>query len=186
MASSTGSPYVAGSGPGFDPKTPPDIAPPQHEEQRSGAPAGAGAEWTEEWDEDKLRSWLTNVGDGLHEAFGIADRDLAMTQKDLERIAPPLSRVLNRYEPTRAAAQFSDPAAVALGFGMYGWRTTLERVAAKRAREEHDAHGGAGVAFTGEHAVPGPEPNGDGPDVPDGYETYAERLQRTRQEEPEQ
>lgn len=193
-AASSTSPYTAGPGPGFDPNKPPDIAPPQAEEKRSAT--GGVAVPEELWDEEKLRVWLTNAGDGLHELLGSGDDELwRMTQRDCERIAPPLANVLNRYQPTQAVAQYSDAGAVALGFGIYGWRNALATLALRRQKAEAEAHAGSGVAFAGEHAVPGPivqpappqaDANGDGPAVADGYVPFADRLRATRPQPEEE
>jgi hypothetical protein len=180
-ASWTSSPYVAGPGPGFDPNTPPEVQPPPEGEQQEGPPP-------EDWDEAKVSDWLKNAGDALHAGFGIGEYDWALTRRDLERIAPPMTRILNRYEPTRAVARFSDPLAVALGMGMYGWRSVLERSAVLRARAEEEAHAGAGLAPGFEPPPPVQQPAPMAP-APAGGEgngqpaTWADQLRGTRSQE---
>jgi hypothetical protein len=161
-AGSSTSPYTAGPGPGFDPNRPPPAAPAGEE------PAGLGA-FAEAWEEDQVRDWLRNAGALAHAGFGVGEHDWEMTQADLERIAPPATRILNRYQPTRLVAAYSDPAAVAVGFGLYGWRSTLERMAvlAEQQPEEPDTSQAPG------HAEPG---NGH-------PQTYAARLRATRPQE---
>jgi hypothetical protein len=162
-ASSTGSdPFVGNTGPGFDPT-------------RNGSGSGpdpVAADGLQpvlqipEVTEDQIRAVLANGGDGIHALFGVGDFDWVMTQADLNRIAPPLTRIVNRYEPLQAAAGFSDEAAVAIGFGLYGWRTALERRVVARARRD------------GEH-VPGEQagataPVGDqGDGVPENLRTLS-------------
>lgn len=195
--SSTSSPYVAGAGPGFDPSQPPPIA--DSDEQREER----GAAFLAEWEEQQVSDWLKNAGDLAHAGFGIGDYDWVMTQRDLERIAPPLTRILNRYEPTRAVAEYSDPAAVAIGFGLYGWRSALERIHVLRAQqaagEGPDLAPGfqapppdvaeAAAAHAANGAAPGPGQPGHVPVTgPDGSEqqSWAEQLKGTRPPEADQ
>lgn len=160
-ASSTSSPYTAGPGPGIDASAPIGEPPPQED---------AGDPFLEVWQEEQLRDWLRSSGDAVHAAWGVGEHDWAMTRSDLDRIAPPLTRILNRYQPTRAVAAFSDPAAVALGFGLYGWRSTLERAAVlkRQARERGEDDGAAGA----------PAPLPVDPNLP--APTFAEQLRATR------
>jgi hypothetical protein len=172
----SGSPYAAGPGPGFDPRTPPPEPPsaPGEEDLAAFAPG---------WEVEQVSDWLLNAGDLAHAAFGVGETDWAMTQADLKRIAPPATRILNRFEPTRAVAAYSDPAAVAIGFGMYGWRSAIERTAVLRARARAEAEAAGRPPF-GPAPEPapnaGPEPSFEGPAVAPGYETAAQRLARTR------
>lgn len=170
-SSTSSSPYIAGSGPGFDPNRPPENA-----QQPAGDAGELGDIALEQWEEEQIREWLRAAGELAHGAFGVGAHDWSMTKRDLERISPPLTRILNRYEPSRAVAAFSDPAAAAYGFGMYGWRSTVERMAILREAREAEAHGGAGVA-------PGPQPPPPEPvvDIVSDGPTFAERLAATRQ-----
>jgi hypothetical protein len=164
-ASSTSSPYVAGPGPGFDAGSPPPTPPPAAEEGR----------FEVGWEPAQVQDWLLNAGDVAHAAFGVSERDWAMSKADLERIGPPLTRILNRFEPSRAVAAYSDPAAVAMGFGMYGWRSALERTQVLRARARaEELHGSAGT-FT-----PAPEPGEEGPAIAEDFIPAADRLRATR------
>jgi hypothetical protein len=160
----TTSPYIAGPGPGFDPSSapppPPDVG---EEPDVAGFQAG--------WEEEQVHDWLLNAGGLGHAAFGVAEQDWSMTQADLKRIAPPLTRILNRFEPAAALAAYSDPAAVAMGFGMYGWRSALERTAVLRARARAEELGGE---------APAPASAGEGPAMPEDFTPAAERLRATR------
>jgi hypothetical protein len=61
------------------------------------------------------------------------------TEADVDAIAPPLSRILNRYAPARRLAGVSDEAELAFGFLGYAKRNLAERgrlARLKREREE--------------------------------------------------
>ncbi len=175
-SSTSDSPYAAGPGPGFDAGAPPPTPPEPAEEP--GADAGAFALG---WEEKQVQDWLLNAGDLAHAAFGVSERDWQMSQADLERIGPPLTRILNRFEPSRAVAAYSDPAAVAMGFGMYGWRSALERTQTLRARQRADELAGSSGSVTPQPPAPGEE----GPAAADGYISHADRLRATRPPEEE-
>jgi hypothetical protein len=173
--SSTGSdPFIGNPGPGFDPTQAGQATDPNGFSSDPPQPVLPIPDVSE----DQIRSALANGGDMLHALVGIGEYDLVMTQADLDRIAPPLTRIVNRYEPLQAVAGHSDEAAVAIGFGMYGWRTALERRAVKHARDDRPV--------PGEQAAPPPTapPDGDVPDnlrtlaVEDGYQPMGVRLQR--------
>jgi hypothetical protein len=99
-----------------------------------------------QWEEAAIRGYLTMVGDGAHELYawrfrsahgaGEAEQAWRMTEVDLDRIAPPLTRILNRYDAIRRVAPASDPIAVAVGTGMWAWRSALQSAAAARRAEE--------------------------------------------------
>lgn len=131
------SPFVDDSGFGWDPEAAAaragEVAGEQYADEREAA-AGPLFELPE-IPEDKVRSVLFVGGDGLHAIAGVGEYDWVMTQRDLERIAPPLTRILNRYDAAKVAAGYSDELSVVVGFGLYGWRSMLERVAVLRAQE---------------------------------------------------
>ena len=165
-STSSRSPYTASDGPGFDPKAPVGEVPGDGEEELAEG-------FEEAWQEEQVRDWLLNAGGLAHASFGVGELDWQFTEADLKRIAPPATRIMNRYQPSRAIAAYSDPAAVAMGFGLYGWRSALERVAVKReqgAQDEHD--GGADTP------APVP-PAGASP-------TFAEQLLVNRTQLPEE
>jgi hypothetical protein len=174
-ASSTSSPYTA-DGPGFDEKAP--VGQPPADEAEVEA-------FAELWQVEQVRDWLTNAGALAHAGFGVGEHDWEFTKADLARIAPPATRILNRYQPSRVAAAYSDPAAVAIGFGLYGWRSTLERVAVMKAHKRQE---GAAPPTSAPAAEPERQPAGDsgddGPATPGP--TWAEQLQQQRQAHQEE
>jgi hypothetical protein len=102
----------------------------------------------EKWIEEGVREHLVMVGSGVHELWGKADSDWEMSERDLERIAPPLTRLLNRYEPARRLSAASDPLLLGYGTTLYAYRSLLQRRAAlaeeREAAEalvEHDVGG---------------------------------------------
>jgi len=111
----------------------------------------------EQWEEESVRQHLLMVGEGIHEVWGVAEKDWEMSSRDLNRIAPPLTRILNRYQPTRAVAEYSDPVLLGWGSFMYASRSVLQAKAAKLKKQEEEE----GVWPLEEEA---------GYDVPDGDE----------------
>ncbi|HWY91077.1 MAG TPA: hypothetical protein VNY31_10435 [Solirubrobacteraceae bacterium] len=87
------------------------------------------------WDVETVEQFLRGTGSGLHLLIGAGEKDWLMTRADLDRIAPPLTRIMNRYEPTLRVSEYADPLLVAHGLGLYGWRSALQRQAAIRERE---------------------------------------------------
>lgn len=126
---------------------PPPEATPAEPGAEGDAASGISAELGPHWDEQAIRSHLEAVGLGLHELVGRAEADWQMTDGDLSRIAPPLTRMLNRHERTRALSGASDPMALTVGVGTYGLRSylqTLRAVRAERAEREAEEEQGAG------------------------------------------
>jgi hypothetical protein len=163
---------IGDTGPGFDSAA----APPPP----SGPAALSVPELVPAVDEQQIRDLLLTGGDGLHLLFGVGELDWVMTQRDLERIAPPLTRIINRYEPLARVAGQSDFLLVAFGSGMYAWRSMLERQAVLQAREAEQA--GQEARLVPERPEPGAGAVNPASvaEIPDDYETYAERLARTR------
>jgi hypothetical protein len=85
------------------------------------------------WEEDSVRGVLTAQGAVLHMAAGKGETDWQYLEGELDTIAPPLTRILNRYPQTQALAAGGDALAAAIGFGAYGVRSVLERRAALEA-----------------------------------------------------
>lgn len=195
-ASSTSEPFafVGDTGPGFDPAGAGERAEQLRGEEEAEARAGGlDAFEIPPVDETSIRDFLRNAGDMAHSLVGVGESDWRATQSDLDRIAPPATRIINRYEPTRAIAQKSDEAAVIIGLGMYSWRSMLERQAVVHARKSPGAR-------TRPIDVPAPDP-GEPPSAPEsapttspdanarmdvvpGYTTAAERLQAARERTP--
>jgi hypothetical protein len=170
-------PFVAGPGPGFSrADTPP--SPDEPGSQPGSEPDLAG--FAPEVSEDQIRGVLLNAGDGLHAVVGVGDLDWVMTETDLERIAPPLTRIVNRYPALAAVAGHSDEVAVSIGAGLWTWRSLLERRAVLRARESDEP--AAPLSGPATQAPRGPDsaPPGPGPSTPDGYVPLADRLRETR------
>jgi hypothetical protein len=180
-------PFVGDAGPGFDAAGAGDAPP--------AGPDVPLEAFTPDVDEEQIRSALRNLGDGAHAVIGVGELDWCMTQTDLERIAPPLTRIVNRYPALAAAAGHSDELAVAIGTGLYTWRSLLERQAVLRARETEDAAASpAGpprpAAAPSPRAAPGgpaaaatPMPGGATVETPAGYTAAADRLRATRPQE---
>lgn len=147
-ASSAGSAFVSDPGPDFEPGN-------QREGFEPPAPAGgpAAAPVPElGWEEDSVRSILTAKGGAIHAVAGVSEEDWIYTQADLDAIAPPLTRILNRYPVTQAAAGTGDELAVMIGLGGYAMRSYAERKAeleARAAQEEVPVSGRAAEPDTG-------------------------------------
>lgn len=97
------------------------------------------------WEQETVEQFLMGFGAGTHMLIGAAEKDWLMTRRDLERIAPPLTRIMNRWEPAVRMSPYADPLLVAHGFALYGWRSALERNRALRdqAAEEGEVIDGA-------------------------------------------
>lgn len=159
-ASSTGSPttsaFVADAGPAFDAASAAEQPAPRPE------PGAADV-----WDESQLRSILSAKGAVLHGLLAVEKEstEWSYTDADLDAIAPPLARILNRYDATRAAAAAGDELAVAVGFGGYALRSYGERKAALQS-----------LAQERRRMAPRPQPAAPAPDAaaavdPDELET---------------
>jgi hypothetical protein len=88
------------------------------------------------WEEDTVRSILTAKGGAIHAVAGVAEEDWLYTEADLAAIAPPLTRILNRYPVTQAAAGTGDELAVVIGLSGYTMRSWAERKAEIEALAE--------------------------------------------------
>ncbi len=99
-----------------------------------------------EVDEAAVRQWLDLAGAGLNftlpgRKYGLDDA-WRMTQRDLDEIAPPLCRIVNRHPALRAVATRADVDAltVAFGFGRYAFRNLGEVAEARREAEGERPH----------------------------------------------
>jgi hypothetical protein len=140
--------FVGDPGPAFDPKA------------AAEAPAVAPAPGLAElpvWEEDTVRSVLTAKGAVLHAAVGVAEDDWLYLEHELDSIAPPLTRILNRYDVTRAAAEGGDALAVMIGLGGYAGRSYMTRRAELAAAEDVEPE-----PVTGVRAPEGTGPPADG------------------------
>lgn len=123
----TGLDYVEDAGPGFTelPAAPPPVA----ELPSAEPPAYPG------WTIDQIELFLRGTGAGIHQLVGRADRDWLMVTEDLERMAPPLHRICNRWEPALRISPAADPIMFAYGSTLYAWRSLLEARRAGRDAE---------------------------------------------------
>jgi hypothetical protein len=122
--------YLEESGPGI-PELP-EAAAPAPELPPGGDPATIGLPG---WEQETIETFLQGTGAGIHMLIGQTEKDWLMTEQDLKRIAPPLTRICNRWEPALRLSPVADPLLVAHGFALYGWRSALERRRALRDGE---------------------------------------------------
>jgi len=109
------------------------------------------------WEEDTVRSILRAEGAAVHTLVGVTDDDWVWLEHELDAIAPPLTRILNRYPATRAAAGAGDEAAVVIALGGHATRSYIARkaeLAARMAEQQPEP-------VTGVHAPPGTGPDQD-------------------------
>jgi ABC-type Fe3+ transport system substrate-binding protein len=115
--------FVADAGPEFDPRLspePPDIElvdPELADELDIG------------WTESQIRDLLFTQGSATNFFFRLDPEDDTWkhTEDDLKAIAPPLTRILNRYDATRAAAAAGDEIALGTALFNYGARNVTKR-----------------------------------------------------------
>jgi len=101
-------------------------------------PAGAEpVEWTPERASAVVRAggYLLHTADGLTREPG-GEELWRATEADLEAIAPPLARILNRYEPARRLAGLSDEGELAFGVAGYVRRNLAARGRILTAQKE--------------------------------------------------
>lgn len=113
--------FIADAGPVFDPRHAP--APPAVDELDE--PDGQIG-----WEEEQIRDGLELAGETLHWLFngGPDDEETwLMTQRDLRAMVKPSTRILNRYDVTRAAAAAGDEALLAAALIRYGTRNYTKR-----------------------------------------------------------
>lgn len=128
-AGSSATEFIHDPGPEFDPRSAP--AAPEVDEPELPV---------DEWDEKRIREVLTFQGECTHHLLKAGAEDTAtwkQTKQDLDSIAPPLTRILNRYDMTRAAAAAGDEILLAAALGRYGIRnyTARRRILAANVEE---------------------------------------------------
>lgn len=115
--------FLADAGPAFDPARAPDA--PLLDE-----PGGelALAE-PEGWEEQTIQDLLVTQGNVTNWVLRLDANDDTWkhTQDDLRSIARPLTRILNRYDATRAAAAAGDEIALVAAVSAYGARNYTHR-----------------------------------------------------------
>lgn len=129
--------YVEESGPGITELPELPAGPPQEQ-----LPGGGTQEYPG-WQQETIEQFLLGTGEGVHFLIGQGERDWQLSKKDLERIAPPLTRICNRWEPALRVSPAADPLLVAHGLALYAWRSVLEAQRAKRDREPEPELAGA-------------------------------------------
>lgn len=133
--------FIGDAGPQFDPEvaaaSAPDLPPP---------PADQAAEQLVQWEADTIEALLSLKGRGLHAAIGVAEEDWRYTELDLAAIAPPLTRICNRYEPIQRLAKYSDPMTLAFALGAYGVRSLEERQRELQYRAQEEEGGTVPIA----------------------------------------
>lgn len=151
--SSTGSwaasDFLADAGPAFDPERAPVT---EFDPEEEGLAVEPG-----DWDEQRVREFLILQGEITHELLKVGEEDTETwlhTERDLRAIAPPLTRILNRYDATRALAAAGDEALLAAAVVRYGARnyTRRQRLLALQAQAEPQP-------VTGVPAEPGSGPD---------------------------
>jgi hypothetical protein len=97
------------------------------------------------WELEHIEQFLKGTGAGIHLLIGQDERDWLMTKADLERMAPPLTRIANRWEPALRLSPLADPLLFTYGAVLYVWRNALEMQRRKKdlaaaAPEDAGAH----------------------------------------------
>lgn len=125
-----------------------------------------------EWTQRQVRSLLEVQGRATHAVVGVGEQDWLHTEADLAAIAPPLTRILNRYPATAAAAAIGDEALLIAGVGGYAMRSWLERKQELQRRAATAAAPAPRDAGPGTTAPPAATPQGPTP-APEGTDLSA-------------
>ncbi|MGI8412664.1 MAG: hypothetical protein ACR2QA_09255 [Solirubrobacteraceae bacterium] len=124
---------MADPGPAFDPQH----APSAPEVELEGELALVAAEG---WQEQTIKDLLVTQGNVTNWVLRLAPDDdtWKQTEEDLRAIAGPMTRILNRYDATRAAAAAGDEIALVAAVSAYGARnyTHRRRLLARIAAQE--------------------------------------------------
>jgi len=108
----------------------------QGEEPEAPAPAPeATVPLIEEWSEETVRSNLVAQGALLHTFLAVDSEsdEWVYLEHELDAIAPPLTRIFNRYPQLRAVAPYGDLPALTVGLASYTKRSLEQRAADKAA-----------------------------------------------------
>jgi hypothetical protein len=113
------------------------------------------------WEEPQVRTILGAQGLVVHNAIAVEKEgeEWVYTKAELDTIAPPLTRILNRYDATRAAAGTGDELALVIGLTGYVGRSWVERrrALALLAAAEEEPQPITGIRPDEPPAVPGEE-----------------------------
>jgi hypothetical protein len=148
--SSAPSGFVADPGPAFDARRAP--AAPEIEEPELPL---------EEWDEERIREFFMMGSETLHWMLRVGPEDeetFKATERDLDAMVPPATRIANRYDAIRAAAAAGDEVLLAAALTRYGLRNYARRrrlLAALAAAPPQPASGEAALPDTGPDTDPG-------------------------------
>lgn len=138
-SSAATSDFIADPGPEFDPKQAGQDATDRDADRLLSVAPGGETGIEVEWDPAAVKSMLQAQGAAVHAVAGKAEEDWAYTSQELSAIAPPLTRILNRYDATRVAAATGDEFALLLGLTGHTMRSLQERKAAlDMAREAEE------------------------------------------------
>jgi hypothetical protein len=139
--------FLSDAGPAFDPKAAPPAPEPELEDEL--------LQELEQWDEKQIRELLTLQGEITHAVFAAGpddDETWYQTERDLNAIAPPLTRIANRYDAIRAAAAAGDEILLASAVSRYAARNYVKRrrlLATLRAQEPQPITGVAAPEGSG-------------------------------------
>lgn len=93
---------------------------------------------------EHIEAFLKGTGAGIHLLLGQNDREWLMTKADLERMAPPLERIANRWEPALRLSPYADPLVFTYGAVLYVWRNAL---AMQRRKKDQAANAPGGAVY---------------------------------------
>ncbi len=136
------------------------------------------------WSEEAVEQFLKGTGAGIHMLIGQDERDWLLTKADLERMAPPLTRIANRWEPALRLSPLADPILFSYGAVLYVWRNALAMQRAKKDRAAAEqAAGGASYEYEPEVDVGGEDELADAGGLParEPYFPESPRARRSHQ-----
>ena len=114
---------------------------------------------------EHVESFLKGTGAGIHLLLGQNEREWLMTKADLERMAPPLERIANRWEPALRLSPYADPLLFTYGSVLYVWRNAL---AVQRRKKDQAAKAAAGAHYEYPDGAGAPEDDLTDVDEPAG------------------
>jgi hypothetical protein len=153
--------YLEESGPGITelPQLPAGGPPPPGGEPEVAAYPG--------WQKEQIEQFLRGTGAGIHWMIGAGEADWLFVQEDLDRIGPPLTRIMNTWEPAVRLSPLADPLLLIHGLALYCWRSALEMTRAKRDAAEELLEGEPRAHYEQGPAPAAAEPEGQEQDEPE-------------------